>query len=384
MGILLITWNFPPRHGGIENLMAQLSAGLQKKHSVFVIANYAKEHDKRVFRAPWPGLIAFACYALWRGVFLLSCNRNVEIILGGSAMVAPFVCLLARIFGRKAIVQTHGLDLVYDSFLYQALCVRWLKYCDAIIANSNYTATLAAERGVSPTSICVIPLGVDVARFAPASNVHGIKQEFRITDRQIILFVGRLARRKGLREFVENCLPIIVREIPRVYFFVAGGNPTASLTHQDDVFSEIEELVQCLGLQDHVRLWGDVTDDQLLKLYQCSDVVVLPALASTEDVEGFGLVLLEAAATGKPVVATEVGGIPDAVENGKSGVLVKQGDYRLLAQSIMQYLNDDQLRLQAGENGRKRVRTRFTWELITGRYEELFLSLQLHERSATH
>ncbi|MDH3443894.1 MAG: glycosyltransferase family 4 protein, partial [Deltaproteobacteria bacterium] len=191
----------------------------------------------------------------------------------------------------------------------------------------------------------------------------------------VILFVGRLARRKGVKEFIQNCLPLIVRKIPQACFVIAGGNPTDSLTHRDDVLSELQEAALHLGLGDHTRFVGEVSENALVKLYQCCDVMVLPALASAEDVEGFGLVLLEAAAAGKPVVATRVGGIPDAVEDGITGLLVEEGEYFNLAEAVIKYLNDDELSRQAGEKGQKRARRQFGWETVTARYEELFLKL---------
>lgn len=377
MGILFVTWNFPPRRGGIENLMGQLTAGLKKSHSVFVVtahaANLASGQDG-VFRAPWPGLLPFAFYAIWRGAISLIRNPEIEVVFGGSAMVTPLVFLLARLFRRKAVVQTHGLDLVYGSIFYQVLCVRWLRYCDRTVANSNYTASLGAERGVSRESISVIPLGVDTARFAPAANSEELKIATGLAGRRIILFVGRLARRKGVKEFIQNCLPVIVRDAPRAYFVVAGGNPTESLAHRDDVLSEIQAAVRELGLRDHARITGEVSDDELVKLYQCCDVVVLPALASAEDVEGFGMVLLEAGAVGKPVVATRVGGIPDAVADGESGILVEPEDYQGLSKSIVGLLNDDKQRGVMGKFAMQRVQKEFSWETIVVLYEELFLA----------
>jgi phosphatidylinositol alpha-1,6-mannosyltransferase len=375
MGILFITWNFPPRRGGIENLMDKLVAGLTKRHSVHVITAHVRERvsdESGVLRAPWPGLIPFACYALWRGAILLMRDPQIMVVFGGSAMVAPLVFLLARLFGRKAIVQAHGLDLVYKSTLYQALCVRWLKYCDRTVANSNYTASLAVQRGVSPRSISVIPLGVDTARFAPAANCGELKEEFGLAGRNVILFVGRLARRKGVKEFIQNCLPIIARDAPDSCFVVAGSNPAQSLAHRDDLLSEIRASVSELGLEDHTRILGEINDDELVKLYQCCNVVVLPALASAEDVEGFGLVLLEAAAAAKPVIATRVGGIPDAVADGKSGILREPGDYQGISQSVIELLTDKKRRAIMGEFARQRVQKKFSWEMIVARYDQLF------------
>jgi phosphatidylinositol alpha-1,6-mannosyltransferase len=373
MGILFVTWNFPPRRGGIENLMSHLAESLKIRHSVVVITAHAAgtAYSGDVYRAPLPGLIPFAFYAIWRGAMLLVRDRNIDVVFGGSAIVTPLVFLLARLFRRKAIVQAHGLDLVYSSIFYQGLCVRWLRYCDRTVANSRYTASLAAEHGVSPESISVIPLGVDTARYAPEANCAELKKEFGLAGRSVILFVGRLARRKGVKEFIESCLPAIVREAPGSCFVVAGGNPTESLAHHDNVLSQIQAAVCELGLQDHTQILGEVSDEQLVKLYQCCDVFVLPALASAEDVEGFGLVLLEAAAAGKPAVATRVGGIPDAVAGGKSGLLTEPGDYRELRRSVIELLIDDERRLLMGEFARRRAQKDFSWETIIARYDEV-------------
>jgi phosphatidylinositol alpha-1,6-mannosyltransferase len=373
MAVLFVTWNFPPRRGGIESLMSHLAAGFKERQNVFVITAYGTSGEEDgVLRAPWPGLIPFAFYALWRGVVLLLHDPRIDVVFGGSAMITPLVYFLARAFRRKAIVQVHGLDLIYRSKIYQVLCVRWLKYCDAVLANSNHTRTLATERGVSEESIFVIPLGVDAERFAPASDSYKLKRELGFCERQIILFVGRLARRKGVTEFLLNCLPAILQEAPKACFIVAGGNPTESLSHRDDVLAEIESVVQNLRLREHVAIRGEVSDTELVKLYQCCDIVVLPALASTEDVEGFGMVLLEAGASGKPVVATRVGGIPDAIECGKTGVLVEPGDYRALSKAVVALLVNAKQRIDMGEYGRLRAQSEFSWEKVVTRYEEVF------------
>jgi phosphatidylinositol alpha-1,6-mannosyltransferase len=231
---------------------------------------------------------------------------------------------------------------------------------------------LATERGVAKESTRVIPLGVDAARFAPLSDTEELKREFSLGERQVILFVGRLARRKGVKEFVENCLPVIVQELPETCFVVAGGNPTDSLTHRDDVMAEIEVALRNSGLQNHARLCGEVGDDELIKLYRSCDVVVLPALALADDVEGFGMVLLEAGAAGKPVIATKVGGIPDAVDDGRTGILVNAGDYRELSKSVLELLADANRRQTMGELSRRRMQTEFSWETVVESYESVF------------
>jgi phosphatidylinositol alpha-1,6-mannosyltransferase len=375
MEILVITWNYPPRRGGIENLVANLCVGLRKKHLVLVVTSHAQavnSIERNTYRAPFPGLIFFALYALWRGAFLLVRNPSVRVVFGGSALTTPLVLVLARMFGRRAIIQTHGLDVIYRNFIYQQLCVRWLKFCDRVVANSSYTAALADSKGVARDRLSIIPPGVQPERFTVPTDVVATKRHWNLEGRKIILFVGRLAKRKGIEEFIENSLVEIVREIPKVCFVIVGDNPSESLAHRDDVVSEIKATITKSGLENHVHLLGPLSDDAAIKLYQACDLVVLPALDIKDDVEGFGIVALEAAAAGKPVVATRVGGIPDAVEDGKSGALIEPGDYEGLSEVIILLLKEHESRLSMGSYGRCRVGKEFSWRYIVTRYEGVF------------
>jgi phosphatidylinositol alpha-1,6-mannosyltransferase len=375
MGILVVTWNYPPRRGGIEYLVSNVVRGLRKRHSVCVITAHvrpATAQEERIYRAPWPSLVFFSLYALWRGAAVLLRNPGTKVIFGGSVMVMPLVLILARLFGRKVVVQAHGLDVIYASRVYQAICVRWLKFCNRIVANSRCTASLVMQKGIQQELISVIPPGVHPERFAGPVNVEALKKEFGLRDKQIILFVGRLAKRKGVKEFIEKSFLRIVSEVPDACFVIVGDNPSESLTHRDDALGEIRAVISKMNLQASVRLHGSASDDELIKLYQACDVVVLPALAETDDVEGFGIVLLEAAAAGKPAVATRVGGIPDAVEDGKTGILVEPGDYEGLAQAIAHLLNDPLALSKMGGLARQRTKKEFGWEKILDRYETAF------------
>jgi phosphatidylinositol alpha-1,6-mannosyltransferase len=377
MVILVITWNFPPRQGGIERLISNLCHGLRKRHQLFVITSFAPSVDRKedwIFRPKWPGLLPFFLYALCHGFFLLRRNPEIKVILGGSALVTPLVLLLGKIFHRKVVINVHGSDLVYPSTLYQGLCVRWIRFCDQIVANSRYTASLAEENRAERGSICVITPGVAWEQFVPLGNgdMKNVKREIALEGRKILLYVGRLVRRKGVKEFLQRSFVGIVAEIPEVCFVIVGENATESLIHGDDVLSEIRALVRELRLENQVRLVGRLSDGDLTKFYQAADLMVLPVLSLKNDVEGFGMVILEAAAAGKPAVATRVGGIPDAIEDGKSGILVEPEDYEPMSQAIVSLLRDDQRRLGMGEFAQRRAREKFGWDLVLRKHEEIF------------
>jgi phosphatidyl-myo-inositol dimannoside synthase len=375
MSILVVTWNYPPHRGGIESLIHQLCAELSKKQSVFVVTARAASNEsskENIFRAPCGGLLAFGLYALWQGVILLWRNPGIAVVFGGSVLTTPLILLLGRLFKRKAIVQAHGLDLVHRSFFYQILCVRWVKYCDRVIANSTYTASLAKEKGASAASVSVIPPGVQPERFQSSDVADVSKRKFGLDGKRIILFVGRLAKRKGVREFLQHALGRIAKEIPDACLVVVGDNPAESLTHRNDTIGEIEAVISETGLPRHVRLLGGLPDEDVIGLYQACDLVVLPALHNDSDVEGFGIVLVEAAAAGKPVVATRVGGIPDAVEDGKTGLLTEPGDYERLSDAIISLLIDGQTKRVMGEAAMRRVQDKFCLPKIAGQYELAF------------
>jgi phosphatidylinositol alpha-1,6-mannosyltransferase len=372
MNLLVITWNFPPRRGGIENLLENLCSGLREKHRVFIVTSFAKaphSAERDTFRAPLAGLIPFAFYALWRGAMVLARGPQTRVVFGGSALVTPLVLILARVFCRRAVVLTHGLDVIHRNAFYQLLCVRWLKFCDRVIANSNYTGALTQSKAVAQERLTVIPPGVQPERFDIPTDVNATKRRWNLEGKKIILFVGRLAKRKGIKEFIEKSLVEIVRQIPETVFLIVGDNPTQSLAHRDNVVGEIDMTVSKLSLENEVRLLGALSDNEVISLYHVCDVVLLPALDMKDDVEGFGIVLLEAAAAGKPVVATRVGGIPEAIEEGKSGILIAPDDYQPLSRSVIGLLSNNKERFAMGQYARERIKEKFCWAKIIGQYQ---------------
>ncbi|MEX0804606.1 MAG: glycosyltransferase family 4 protein [Candidatus Binatia bacterium] len=243
----------------MEQLLKNLCDGLGKNHRLFIITSHADNSDPceaRIFRPSRPGLLTFFCYALWKGVLLLRRYRDIRVVFGGSVLVTPLVLILARLFRRKAVIQSHGLDLLYPKFAYQCLVVRWLRFCDHVIANSGYTASLAKDKGASEDLIAIIPPGVDWRRFVLKTSADALKLERGLQEKKVILFVGRLARRKGVKEFIEKSLVRIVQEIPATCFLIVGDNPTESLIHRADVLSEIDRTISACHLEEHVQWLG--------------------------------------------------------------------------------------------------------------------------------
>jgi phosphatidylinositol alpha-1,6-mannosyltransferase len=139
------------------------------------------------------------------------------------------------------------------------------------------------------------------------------------------------------------------------------------------VAGQVREAARQVGLSEQVVFAGRLDDDEMAGAFQLADVFVLPVVPRPGDMEGFGIVLLEAAASGTPSVATRIGGIPDAVADGETGVLVPSLDYGAMADALIRLLTDDHLREQVASRGRERVMRDYLWEKVAPRYADAVL-----------
>jgi phosphatidylinositol alpha-1,6-mannosyltransferase len=372
MRLLLVTWNYSPKVGGMEMLLSQLVRNLRPYADVHVIgpagqASLDSEQEVNVSRSSRDGLIWFALYAFFEGVRLLS-NNAYDVIMAGSALVTPIVYILGRLFRVPSVIYIHGLDLVYSPFLYQWMIKCFLPRCAWVFANSRASEQEALHRGVSPHCTTVLHPGLDFSEFRIVPDIDSIKQRYNLNGRLTLLSAGRLAKRKGLVEFVRYSLPAIVEKHPNVVFIIVGGNPSLSLTHKEDIKSKIQAEAGRLDLENHVHLMGWIGRQDLVNLYHACDVFVLPAIQVPGDMEGFGIVLIEAGAAGKPVISTRLGGVTDAVVDGKSGILVEAERWDQLSDAILTLLADESLRREMGQFGRERAKAELDWPIVARRY----------------
>lgn len=370
MNILVITWNYPPKVGGMENLISQLVHQWQKIVSVTVIAPAGSDenHSSQVIRPKRDGLLWFFLYAFFHTIRLLR-SGNFNVIVTGSALLAPLAIFLGYIFRRPVACLIHGLDLLYSRSIYQCVIRFFLPRCDFLFANSQNTKELAIIRGANPGRIAVINPGLDFNEFSCIQRNRNLSiNQIDLRGRKVILSAGRLVPRKGIPEFVEHVVSHLVGIVPDLIFLVVGENPTQSLTHKEDVKSRIAEVVKKCHLSDKVLLLGHVDRQELIQLYSNSDIFVLPAISVSNDIEGFGIVLLEAGAAGCPAVSTRLGGIPDAIVDGQTGLLVEPDDWQAMTATIAQLLQDHSLCQSLGANSRQRVKDFFDWPIIGERY----------------
>jgi glycosyltransferase involved in cell wall biosynthesis len=210
---------------------------------------------------------------------------------------------------------------------------------------SHYSAKRITQLyDIDPDKIRVVPNGVDPEKFKPFSGLEKIKHQIGIDTKLCVLFVGRLIPRKGLPYLVEAAKQV-VKEL-NVLFVIVGNGPLKA---------RLDAYLEKNNLANNFVFLGDVKETLLPAIYNCADVFALPSIQ-----EGQGIALLEAQATAKPVVAFNVGGVPEAMVAGKTGLLVKPNS-RELADALTELLTSFSLREQMGRRGREFVSNNFTW-----------------------
>lgn len=273
--------------------------------------------------------------------------------------------LTARMLGTKFYVTAHGLDILRnaDNPSKSRRLIKTLSAADKVFCVSSYTADRLRGAGLQREQIVNIPNGVDLNTFQPDEGLgHEVRQKYGLEGKFVILTVGRLVLRKG-HATVISAMPKILERHPDAVYLVAGDGPEAE---------NIEALADELGVRDKLLMLGAIAASELVGLYNACDIFAMPNFIGPNpwDVEGFGIVFLEAAACGKPVIAGDSGGAVDAIEDEKSGFLVAERDVDQLASAVNKLLGDAGLRAQMGSYGLDRARTHFNWMYIAKRYSQ--------------
>lgn len=342
--VLLFTSDFEPRQGGVARYYGSLRKGWGEKFQVATSVFGPSEIG--VYRLSWawpvwprwiPLLWLIPKYKFMTGVQLLAAGELLPI---GTAMLFSHFA-----FGWKYFVFVHGLDV---QLAQRNIWKRWLARCvlrhaSFVVVNSNYTAELAKEAGAEPTTVVVAYPCPTLARAEP-DVVNELRKHHRLNGRNIILTVARLVERKGVAD-VLLALPHVVSKVPNVLYVIVGDGP-------ERITLEAKAREQNLP----VLFTGGVTDAELSAWYELCDVFVLTPIVSQVDVEGFGIVYLEAQAAGKAVVGSMAGGVPEAI--GEAGVCVKTEVE--LVRALTDILTQVGLRTSLGEMGRARVARDFT------------------------
>lgn len=324
----MVTRNYPPLVGGMERLIRHAVIQLEKCYKCDVVGpsgcHTIQLKDGKSYSCRLKPFIWFFMSAIWWSLFSTLRNRY-GLYIAGSGVTAPIVVILAKLFNAPSVVFLHGLDLVIDHRFYQALFIPFIRRADRVVVNSHYTASLARKRGLCSNQIKVIFPGVEFTDSQidpkPFLDTYGLR------DKKILLSVGRLIPRKGLIEFIDHCLPTIVQNNPDITLLIIGHEPRNALVGTHNIMHQIQTKVAEHDLKGHVVILGEVDDATLHAAFSAANLLVMPIHSVPGDVEGFGIVAIEAAVNGVPTVAFALGGVTDAVKDRVSGYLIGENDY---------------------------------------------------------
>ncbi|MCD9124376.1 glycosyltransferase family 4 protein [Luteimonas fraxinea] len=341
MRTLLVTRNLPPLVGGMECLNQQMCRALAQHGPLAVIGpTGCTPHVPEatcVNEVPASPVPMFSIAALASALRMAREFKPTH-VLAGSGLTAPFAWAAARRARVPYLVYVHGLDLIAPSLPYQLLWLPFIRNAGRVVTNSRNTAGLARERGVPADRLRIVTPGTAVP---PRDIVVDAAERTaaRIGSGPVLLSVGRLTARKGLAEFVQHVMPSLLKAHPALQLVVVGGDASDAIAHSGGSESRrITQAALLAGVSDHVSLRGQVEQSVLDLLYRCADIHIFPIRDLPGDVEGFGMVALEAAARGVPTLAYEAGGVADAIDQGRTGELAPADDANALAQAILRWL----------------------------------------------
>jgi phosphatidylinositol alpha-1,6-mannosyltransferase len=272
--------------------------------------------------------------------------------------------LLKKVFGIPFIAYCHGEDITLtDERRFQPR-LRDMIYrsANAVIANGEFAVQNLLRIGITREKIHKITPGLDISSFYQDTHHSAeLKQRYGIDSELVLMTVARLVSRKGHSRVIRALANLLPDVTPFKYVIVGRGPLEA----------ELRALTVELNLQDRVIFAGFVADDQLNDHYNLADIVVMPNTGDDGDVEGFGMVFLEANATGKPVIGGRSGGTAEAILDKETGFLVDPNDDEELQDALYALLIDSELRSRMGLAGLRRVQAEFSWDSRAAELREI-------------
>lgn len=273
---------------------------------------------------------------------------------------------IAAILARVPVVlwMVHSQDNSWKGKLHILIDKLLERFTDRIITNSESVKNITIKHeNLNLDKFNVIYNGINLKNFRIGKQQSNFKYIFGINDkRPVITTIGHLIESKG-HGYLLQAAPFILKKYPKTVFLMVGKEGDS---RDGNTKKKIEKLIKELEISNNVILTGLRQD--IPEILEMTDIFVLPAIIR----EGFGLVIIEAMAMGKPVVATKVGAIPEVVENGKTGILVSPADSEELAEAILELLGDKEKASYMGMMGRKRVEEKFNSQIMIKKLENLY------------
>ncbi|GAA1603164.1 glycosyltransferase family 4 protein [Catellatospora bangladeshensis] len=370
MRTLLVTNDFPPRPGGIQQFLHNLAIR-QPDGELVVYASTWRDPKPFDAEQPYPVVrdrtgVLLPTPRVARRVAELARAEGCDRVWFGAA--AP-LGLLAQGLRRRAGVEravgiTHGHEVGWAALPGARSALRRIADGNDVLTYlGEYQRVRLAKALGERTRLQRLAPGVDSAMYHPDVDGAEVRARHGLTDRPVIVCVSRLVPRKG-QDTLVRALPLVRKAVPEAALLLVGGGP-----HRPTV----QRLARELDVADHVVLTGSVPWADLPKHYAAGDVFAMPCRTRNRglDVEGLGIVYLEASAVGLPVIAGDSGGAPDAVREGETGYVVPGRDVAALAARLVELLTDEPLRLKMGAAGRAWVEQEWGWDLQAARLRTL-------------
>ncbi|MFA6197838.1 MAG: glycosyltransferase family 4 protein [Patescibacteria group bacterium] len=362
---LLVTQDYPPRLGGVARFYQRLAQfypvgemtilapsdpvaiGFDSSQPYPIIRRRFFWSQRWLWPRWWP--------LVWQLYRILLKKQVRSIIVGQVLPVGTAVALVTRLFRVPYVVITHGMDirLPQSRQRKKIAMMKVLRGARFIVANSEYTKSELIKLGLLANRIRVITPGCDKPRLADAAAVQKIRDKYGLTSQApVLVTVARLEERKGI-DTVMKALAHLTSDFPNIKYLIVGTGPDEP---------RLRQIAKNYALNDRVLFAGAVSDNELPAYYAVASLFVMPARQlDNGDVEGFGIVYLEANSYGRPVIGGRSGGVSEAIVDGVTGILVDPTTSTETIQAIRRLLNNWQECDRMGAAGLQRARDQFSW-----------------------
>ncbi|MCE6997702.1 glycosyltransferase family 4 protein [Saccharothrix sp. S26] len=369
---LLVTNDFPPRPGGIQSYLHALAVRLPElvvyapswrassgSHPEFdAVQPFEVVRHPGTLMLPTPDVVRRASDIL-RGA------RCDAVWFGAAAPLALMTSRLRAAGASRVVASTHGHEVGWSMLPGARQALRRIgSDVDVVTFVSRYTRSRFAAAFGPMAALEHLPSGVDTSVFAPDAAARSeLRARYGLGDRPVVVCVSRLVPRKG-QDVLVRALPEIRRQVPGAALLLVGGGP-----HR----GALERLAASVGVSEHVVLTGSVPWEELPAHYNAGDVFAMPCRTRGRglDVEGLGIVYLEASATGLPVVAGRSGGAPETVRDGVTGRVVDGREVAEVADAVAALLADPGTAAKMGAAGREWVTANWRWDDLADRLAAL-------------
>ncbi|HEY6856584.1 MAG TPA: glycosyltransferase family 4 protein [Mycobacterium sp.] len=372
--VLLVTNDFPPRLGGIQSYLAELVTRLATtgEHTLTVYTPQWKDAETFDARATGyhvvrhPGTLMLPVPTVDARMRRLIAEHGIDTVWFGAAAPLGLLAHRARQAGAtRVLASTHGHEVGWSMLpLARSVLRRIGEDSDVVTFVSRYTRGRFASAFGPQAALEHLPPGVDTERFRPDPVSRAeLRTRYGLGQRPTVVCLSRLVPRKG-QDVLIRALPSIRQRVDGAALVIAGGGP---------YLAALRQLAERFGVSDHVTFTGGVPAADLPAYHAMADVFAMPCRTRGAglDVEGLGIVFLEASATGVPVIAGSSGGAPETVRHNKTGMVVDGRSVNQVADAVTELLADPDRAAAMGAAGRDWVTAQWRWDNLAGRLAEL-------------